>query len=361
MKQYKVGILGATGTVGQRFITLLETHPWFSVTAVAASPRSAGKMYAEAVGKRWQSDSSIPPSIANLVVLDVEEEKKRMSQTADFVFSALDLEKTEIKRIEEDYASLDMPVISNNSAHRWTGDVPMLIPEVNAEHIHVIDVQRKNRGWKKGFITVKPNCSIQSYVIILNALNQFEPQDVFVTSLQALSGAGKTFHTWPEMVDNVIPFIAGEEEKSEKEPGKIWASVDVTESEPFTIAPTPVISATCIRVPVLDGHMANVAVRFKRNPQKQDIIQAIENYVSPIHSMNLPSAPKKLIQYLPDENRPQTKIDRDYEHGMGISMGRLQQDTFFDWKFIALSHNTIRGAAGGAILTAELLVKKGYL
>ncbi len=361
MKRYKVGILGATGTVGQRFITLLQNHPWFEVTTVAASPRSAGKKYKDAAGKRWQANTPVPRSVAGCVVQNVESDKQTIAKKVDFVFSALDLDKNEIKRIEEEYAELDVPVISNNSAHRWTKDVPMVIPEVNYEHISVIDIQRKNRGWKKGFITVKPNCSIQSYVIILNALAKFEPQEVFVTSLQAISGAGKTFETWPEMVDNVIPYIGGEEEKSEKEPGKIWAALDLSLPAPFNITNTPVISATCIRVPVLDGHMANVSVRFKHKPEKEEIIQAVESYVSPIAHLELPSAPKKLIQYLHDENRPQTGLDRDFEHGMGISMGRLRQNSFFDWNFIALSHNTLRGAAGGAVLTAELLVKTGYL
>lgn len=358
MTKLKVGILGATGMVGQRFITLLEEHPWFEVVSVAASERSAGKNYEEAVTNRWKMSSPIPKNLKQLNVYGVERDIKEIASEVDFVFCALDMEKADIKRVEETYAALDIPVISNNSAHRWTDDIPMIIPEVNPEHLKLIDIQRKNRGWKKGFITVKPNCSIQSYVIILNSLKKFKPTKVNVISLQAISGAGKNFATWPEMVDNVIPFICGEEEKSEKEPYKIWASLN---KDKLNLAAEPNISATCIRVAATDGHMANVSVSFEKKPSRMEFLTHVTSYKNPLKDLGLPSAPKQLIQYFEEENRPQTKLDRDFAKGMGISMGRLHEDKHFDWKFIALSHNTIRGAAGGAILTAELLAQKGYL
>jgi len=356
----KVGILGATGMVGQRFIHLLENHPWFQIVCVAASPNSKGKTYRETVNGRWKMTSPIPSVIENLVAQSVIEDCKTIAKKVDFVFCALDMEKEKIKKLEEEYAERNIPVVSNNSAHRWTEDIPMIIPEVNANHIKLIDIQRKNRGWKKGLIAVKPNCSIQSYVMILTALKAFEPVKVHVTNLQAISGAGENFETWPEMVDNVIPFIPGEEEKSEKEPLKIWGNI---KQEKLLLSKTPVISATCIRVAASDGHMASVHVSFARKPKKEEIVAAISDFNNshPLISLHLPSAPKQFIRYFEEENRPQTKLDRNYEKGMGISMGRLRKDKHFDWTFIALSHNTIRGAAGGAILMAELLAKKGYI
>jgi len=344
--------------VGQRFIDLLSNHPWFEVVCAAASPQSAGKLYENAVKGRWRLASTIPEKVRKLKVLAVEENKEVIADNVDFVFCALDMGKEEVKRIEESYAALDIPVVSNNSAHRWTEDVPMIMPEINADHLRLIDYQRKNRGWRKGLITVKPNCSIQSYVSILTTLKRFGPQRVRVVSLQAISGAGKTFKDWPEMVDNVIPQIGGEEEKSEKEPLKIWGLLDNGRIMP---ARKPTISATCIRIPVSNGHMASVSVSFEKKPSKEQILESIRIYKNPLSRLDLPSAPKNFIRYFEEENRPQTRLDRDFGHGMGITMGRLQEDKYFDWKFIALSHNTIRGAAGGAILLAELLVKKGYI
>lgn len=358
MKKFNVGILGGTGMVGQRFITLLEKHPWFTVVSLAASPRSAGKKYAEAVAGRWKMDTAVPESIAGLPVRVVGEDIQKIAKEVDFVFSALEMDKEEIKRIEIAYAEAGIPVVSNNSAHRWTPDVPMIMPEINPEQIKLIDIQRKNRGWKKGLIAVKPNCSIQSYVSVLTALQEFKPLKVSVTSLQAISGAGKTFQTWPEMIDNVIPLIGGEEEKSEKEPMKVWGKIT---NGKLQIAENPVISATCIRVPVTNGHMANVAVTFENKPTKEEILTAVKAYKNPIASLHLPSAPKQLIKYFEEENRPQTALDRDYEHGMGITMGRLREDKYFDWQFISLAHNTIRGAAGGAVLMAEFLAAKKYI
>lgn len=358
MKKLKVGILGATGMVGQRFIQLLENHPWFEVVAVAASPQSAGKKYKEAVKSRWKIESKIPVNMGKLKVMAVEEDKVRIAKMVDFVFCSLDMNKDTIKLIENEYASLDIPVISTNSAHRWTHDVPMLMPEINPEHLKLIDIQRENHGWKRGFIAVKPNCSIQSYVSIITALKNFKPLKSHVVSLQAISGAGKTFSSWSEMIDNLIPFIGGEEEKSEKEPMKIWGKM---KNKTIQLAEKPSISATCIRVASSNGHMASVCVTFAIKPSKDQILRAIREYKNPIQQYNLPSAPKEFIHYFEEENRPQTKLDRDFEKGMGIIMGRLQQDMHFDWQFIALSHNTIRGAAGGSVLMAELLVKKGYI
>lgn len=358
MKKLRIGILGATGMVGQRFITLLSKHPWFEVVVVAASHASRGKKYFDAVDDRWKMDQRIPENVSDLIVKAVEEDMEEITNKVDFVFSALDIDKEIIKRIENRYAGSGIPVVSNNSAHRWTEDVPMVIPEVNSHHIRLIDIQRKNHGWKKGFIAVKPNCSIQSYVAVLTALRKFNPLKISIVSLQAISGAGKTFESWPQMVDNVIPFIRNEEEKSEREPMKIWGEI---ENEKLKLADKPQISATCIRVPVSDGHMVNCTVLFEKQPEREEILEAVKNYDNPLSGLGLPSAPKQFIRYFEEDDRPQTKSERDFEKGMGITMGRLREDKLFHWKFIALSHNTIRGAAGGAILLAELLMSKGYL
>lgn len=358
MPKFRVGVLGATGMVGQRFVTLLANHPWFTIGEVAASPRSAGKPYSEAVAERWAMESPVPEALRTMTVKDVSADAEAIASAVDIVFCALDLDKDSIRRIEEQYASLGVAVISNNSAHRWTPDVPMLMPEVNPEHVALIDIQRSRRGWDKGLIAVKPNCSIQSYVSVLTALQAYGPRRVHVTSMQAISGAGKTFATWPEMNDTVNPYISGEEEKSEREPLKIWGDVA---QQGVTLADDVLIQATCVRVPVSDGHMAVVSVAFDRAPTREEFIHAITAYDNPIAQYDLPSAPAKLIQYLPEDDRPQTRLDRDYERGMGISVGRLREDALFDWSFISLSHNTIRGAAGGAILMAELLVATGYI
>lgn len=357
MAKLKVGILGATGMVGQRFVELLQNHPWFEVAYVAASPSSAGKSYAESVKGRWKMQTRLPDSIGKLIVKRVEDDIDEICREADFVFSALDMDKQKIQQIEEAYASRGIPVVSNNSAHRWTEDVPMIIPEVNPEHAKLIGIQRKKRKWKNGFIAVKPNCSIQSYAPIIKALDRFKPRKVLVTTLQAVSGAGKTLQAWPEMEGNVMPFIKNEEEKSEKEPMKILGRIA---NEKLRLAKTPEISATCIRVPVEDGHMASVEIQLGKKITEKQFINAVTNYNNPIAKLGLPSAPKQFIKYTADENRPQTRLDRDFEHGMGITFGRLRQDKMFGWKFVALSHNTIRGAAGGAILLAELLKAKGY-
>jgi len=353
-----VGVLGATGMVGQRFVSLLEAHPWFELQMLAASPRSAGKTYAQAVEGRWAMDTPYGTDIGAMTVYDVQADAEFIASKVRLVFCALDLDKATIRAIEERYASLGVVVVSNNSAHRWTDDVPMIIPEVNASHLSVLNTQRENRGWDAGCIVVKPNCSIQSYVIALTALKEFGPTKVSVTSLQAISGAGKTFETWPEMIDNVIPYIGGEEEKSQKEPSKIWGTV---QDGRISAQPTPVIGATCIRVPVSNGHLANVSVSFERSVSKQAFLDALHTFTPAVYRHNLPSQPQNLIQYFEEEDRPQTRLDRDFEHGMGISIGRLRPGAFFDWDFIALSHNTLRGAAGGAVLTAELLVAEGYL
>ena len=357
MRKIRTGILGATGMVGQRFITLLANHPWFEVVVVAASPTSSGKSYQEAVKGRWYMNSPIPEKIKKLKVRAVENDFTQVVKEVDMVFSALDLDKEKIKQIEIAYAREGVAVVSNNSAHRWTEDVPMIMPEINPHHIKLVDLQRKNRGWDKGLIAVKPNCSIQSYVTILTALKKYKPHKVSVTSLQSISGAGKTFQTWPEMVDNVIPFIGGEEEKSEKEPLKIWGEIF---GNKIKLSAKPKISARCIRVPTTNGHMAVVSVKFSKIPSKEQIIHCVSNF-NPLKNLNLPSSPVKLIKYFEEDNRPQTGLDRYLGKGMSISMGRLSEDLFFDWKFIALSHNTIRGAAGGAILLAELLCKKEYI
>lgn len=356
-EKLKVGILGGTGMVGQRFIALLENHPWFEVTTVAASPRSAGKTYEEAVGGRWKMDTPMPEGVKNLVVMNVNEVEAVSSQV-DFVFSAVDMTKDEIKKIEEAYAKAETPVVSNNSAHRWTPDVPMVVPEINPDHMNVIDYQRKRLGTKKGFVAVKPNCSIQSYAPVLTAWREFEPVEVIATTYQAISGAGKTFQDWPEMVGNIIPYIGGEEEKSEKEPLRIWGKIQDGVIVP---AQSPVITCQCIRVPVLNGHTAAVFVRFKNKPSKEELIRRLTAFSGEPQRLQLPSAPKQFIRYLEEDNRPQVALDVDFENGMGISVGRLREDTVYDYKFIGLSHNTVRGAAGGAILCAELLKAQGYI
>ena len=353
----KVGILGGTGMVGQRFISLLENHPWFEVTTIAASPRSAGKTYEEAVGGRWKMQTPMPEAVKNIVVKNVND-IEAVSSEVDFVFSAVDMTKEEIKKIEEDYAKTETPVVSNNSAHRWTPDVPMIVPEVNPEHLEVIESQKKRLGTKRGFICVKPNCSIQSYAPALTAWRKFEPTLVVATTYQAISGAGKTFKDWPEMEHNIIPYIGGEEEKSEQEPLRIWGKV---ENGQIVKADGPLITSQCIRVPVLNGHTAAVFVKFKKNPTKEQLIEKLVNFKGVPQELNLPSAPKQFIQYMEEDNRPQVKMDVNFENGMGVSIGRLREDTVYDWKFIGLSHNTVRGAAGGAVLCAELLTKQGYI
>ena len=356
-KKLKVGILGGTGMVGQRFISLLENHPWFEVTTIAASPRSAGKTYEDAVGDRWKMDTPMPEAEKKLVVMNVNEVEKVASQV-DFVFSAVDMTKEEIKKIEEEYAKTETPVVSNNSAHRWTPDVPMVVPEINPEHMQVIEFQKKRLGTKRGFVAVKPNCSIQSYAPVLTAWKEFEPVEVVATTYQAISGAGKTFKDWPEMVGNIIPYIGGEEEKSEKEPLRIWGKIEDGVIVPAT---SPVITCQCIRVPVLNGHTAAVFVKFAKKPTKEQLIQKLREFSGEPQRLGLPSAPKQFIQYLEEDNRPQVSLDVNYENGMGISVGRLREDTVYDFKFVGLSHNTVRGAAGGAVLCAELLKAQGYI
>ena len=356
-EKLRVGILGGTGMVGQRFISLLENHPWFEVVVIAASPRSAGKSYKEAVGERWKMTTPMPEAVKNITVLDVNDIEK-IAAEVDFVFSAVDMTKDEIKAIEEAYAKAEVPVVSNNSAHRWTPDVPMCVPEINPEHMNVIEFQKKRLGTQRGFIAVKPNCSIQSYAPVLTAWAEFEPYEVVVSTYQAISGAGKTFKDWPEMVENIIPYIGGEEEKSEKEPLRIWGEI-----KDGVIAPANHIKITsqCIRVPVLNGHTASVFVKFKKQPTKEQLIEKIVNFKGVPQELELPSAPKQFIQYLEEDNRPQVKLDVDYERGMGISVGRIREDSIYDWKFVGLSHNTVRGAAGGAVLCAELLKAQGYI
>ncbi|MDD7404190.1 MAG: aspartate-semialdehyde dehydrogenase [Butyribacter sp.] len=360
-KKLRVGILGGTGMVGQRFISLLENHPWFEVVAIAASPRSAGKTYEEAIGGRWKMTTPMPEAVKKIVVEDVSNVNEVASKV-DFVFSAVDMTKDEIKKIEEEYAKTETPVVSNNSAHRWTPDVPMVVPELNPEHFEVIEAQKKRLGTTRGFIAVKPNCSIQSYTPALTALKKagFEPKTVVATTYQAISGAGKTFKDWPEMEHNIIPFIGGEEEKSEQEPLRIWGKV---EDGQIVKASSPVITTQCIRVPVLDGHTAAVFVTFEdgKKPTKEQILKAWKEFKGLPQELELPSAPKQFIQYLEEDNRPQVALDVDFENGFGVSMGRLREDTVFDWKFVGLSHNTVRGAAGGALLTAELLTAQKYI
>ena len=356
-EKLKVGILGGTGMVGQRFISLLENHPWFEVTTIAASPRSAGKTYAEAVGDRWKMTTPMPEAVKDIVVMNVNEVEK-VAAEVDFVFSAVDMTKEEIKKIEEDYAKTETPVVSNNSAHRWTPDVPMVVPEINPDHMKVIDFQKKRLGTTRGFVAVKPNCSIQSYAPVLTAWKEFEPVEVVATTYQAISGAGKTFKDWPEMEGNIIPFIGGEEEKSEKEPLRIWGEIKDGVIAPAT---SPVITCQCIRVPVLNGHTAAVFVKFNKKPTKEQLIEKLRAFKGVPQELQLPSAPKNFIQYLEEDNRPQVSMDVDYENGMGISVGRLREDTVYDFKFVGLSHNTVRGAAGGAVLCAELLKAQGYI
>lgn len=356
-KKLKVGILGGTGMVGQRFISLLDNHPWFEVTTIAASPRSAGRTYQEAVDGRWKMDTPVPKAVANLKVMNVNEVEAVASEV-DFVFSAVDMTNEEIKKIEEDYAKTETPVVSNNKSHRWTPDVPMVVPEINPEHMAVIDFQRKRLGTTRGFVAVKPNCSIQSYAPVLTAWKEFEPYEVVATTYQAISGAGKTFRDWPEMAGNIIPYIGGEEEKSEKEPLRIWGKI---ENGVIVPAVSPVITCQCIRVPVLNGHTAAVFVKFAKKPEKEQLIARLREFEGEPQRLGLPSAPKQFIQYLEDDNRPQVALDVDYERGMGISVGRLREDTVYDFKFVGLSHNTVRGAAGGAVLCAELLKAQGYI
>jgi len=357
MAKLRVGILGATGMVGQRFISLLENHPWYEVVLVAASPRSAGKSYEEAVGERWKMDTPMPEAVKKLVVKNVNE-VEAIAAEVDFVFSAVDMSKDEIKAIEEAYAKAEVPVVSNNSAHRWTPDVPMIVPELNPEHMEVIESQKKRLGTKNGFIAVKPNCSIQSYTPMLHALRQFGVKTVVATTYQAISGAGKTFKDWPEMIDNIIPYIGGEEEKSEQEPLRIWGKV---ENGVIVKAEGPVITTQCIRVPVSNGHTAAVFVSFDKKPTKEEILKCWAEFKGVPQELDLPSAPKQFIHYFEEDNRPQAALDRDTENGMAVCAGRLREDTVYDYKFVGLSHNTLRGAAGGAVLSAELLTAKGYI
>jgi aspartate-semialdehyde dehydrogenase len=356
-KKLRVGILGATGMVGQRFISLLENHPWYEVVTVAASPRSAGKSYEEAVGDRWKMTTPMPEAVKHLTVMNVNE-VEAVAAGVDFVFSAVDMTKDEIKVIEEAYAKTETPVVSNNSAHRWTPDVPMVVPEINPEHFDIIKDQRKRLGTERGFIAVKPNCSIQSYAPVLTAWKEFEPYEVVATTYQAISGAGKTFKDWPEMEGNIIPYIGGEEEKSEQEPLRLWGTIENGE---IVKALEPVITCQCLRVPVLNGHTAAVFVKFRKQPSKEELIDRLVNFKGLPQELELPSAPKQFIQYLEEDNRPQVALDVDFENGMGVSVGRLRTDSVYDYKFIGLSHNTVRGAAGGAVLCAELLTAKGYI
>ena len=361
MKRYNVGIIGATGMVGQRFVLLLAKHPWFNVKVVAASPRSAGKSYKDAVGEKWAFDCEIPENIASLTVKNATQDIAQIASEVDFVFCAVDMKKDEIKALEEAYAKAECPVISNNSAHRMTDDVPMVIPEINADHIKVIEAQRKRLGTKRGFIAVKSNCSLQSYVPAIYPLDKkFGVKEVLVCTYQAISGAGKTFKTWPEMIDNVIPFIGGEEEKSETEPLKIWGTV---ENGRIVNASSPAFTAQCIRVPVSDGHMGAVFMRFEdgKKPSKEEILDCWKNYYGRAQELSLPSAPKQFLHYFSEDNLPQTKLQRNLEGGMAISIGRLREDSQYDYKFVCLSHNTLRGAAGGGVLLAELLCAEGYI
>lgn len=358
MKKYNVGIIGATGMVGQRFALLLAEHPWFNVKTLAASGRSAGKTYEEALGNRWAMTKPVPENLKNLVVLDAVADMEKVAASVDFVFCAVDMKKDEIKALEEAYAKLECPVVSNNSAHRFTDDVPMVIPEINSDHTAIIEAQRKRLGTKKGFIAVKSNCSLQSYVPALYPLDEFGISKVLVCTYQAISGAGKTFERWPEMVDNVIPYIGGEEEKSEKEPLKIWGKVD---GDKIVCADSPKFTAQCLRVPVSDGHMAAVFVSFDKKPSKEDILNKWKEFAGAPQELELPSAPKQFLNYFVEDNMPQTKLQRELEGGMAVSIGRLREDSQYDYKFVCLSHNTLRGAAGGAVLLAELLCAQGYM
>jgi aspartate-semialdehyde dehydrogenase len=353
----RVGVLGATGMVGQRFLALLEHHPWFKVTTLAASANSAGKTYKDAVAGRWAMKTPIPAAFADMKVLDASAIDE-VAKSVDFVFCAVDMPKDDTRKLEDDYAKREIPVVSNNSAHRGTPDVPMMIPEINSDHMAVIEDQKKRLGTKRGFVAVKPNCSLQSYVPAIDPLMAFGPKDIFVCTYQAISGAGKTFETWPDMVDNLIPFIKGEEQKSEEEPLKIWGKRDGGKIVPAT---SPRISAQCIRVPASDGHMAAVFVRFDKKPTPEQIIECWTKAAGKPQQLKLPSAPTPYLTYFTEDNRPQTKLDRDVGNGMGITIGRLRTDPIYDYKFVCLSHNTVRGAAGGAVLTAELLAAEGYI
>ena len=358
MKQYHVAVIGATGMVGQRFVSLLQNHPWFQVTTLAASSHSAGKTYEQAVGSRWMMSTPIPEQVRSIVVKDAVADAEEIARSVDFAFCAVDMKKEEIRALEERYAKLECPIMSNNSAHRFTPDVPMMIPEINDDHAEIIAAQRKRLGTKRGFIAVKSHCSLQSYVPALHPLRSFGITKVLACTYQAISGAGKNFETWPEMVDNVIPFIGGEEEKSEREPLKIWGTLTDTEIVPAT---APSITTQCIRVPVTDGHLAAVFVSFEKKPTIEEIKNAWQSYAGYPQQHQLPSAPAQFLTYFEEENRPQTKLDRDLEKGMGVSIGRLREDSQYDYKFVCLSHNTVRGAAGGAVLMAETLASKGYL
>ncbi len=357
MKQFKVGIIGATGMVGQRFATLLENHPWFTVTTLAASGRSAGKTYKEAVGNRWAMKTPMPASMENMIIVDAAD-IAAVTADVDFCFCAVNMKKDEIKALEEAYAKAECPIVSNNSAHRFTDDVPMVIPELNADHIHIIPAQRRRLGTKRGFIAVKSNCSLQSYVPALFPLSKFGINKALVCTYQAISGAGKTFETWPEMVDNVIPYIGGEEEKSEKEPLKIWGTV---EGDKIVNATSPAFTAQCLRVPVSDGHFAAVYCSFDKKPSKEEIIETWKSFSGRAQELELPSAPKQFLHYFEEDNMPQTALHRNLENGMAVSLGRLREDSQYDYKFVGLSHNTLRGAAGGAVLLAELLCAEGYM
>ncbi len=357
MKQFNVGIIGATGMVGQRFATLLENHPWFNVKVLAASPRSAGKTYEEVAGERWKMAVPMPEAMKNMILMDATADIEKIASMVDFCFCAVDMKKDEIKALEEAYAKAECPIVSNNSAHRFTADVPMVVPEINPEHIEIIKSQRERLGTKRGFIAVKSNCSIQSYVPALHPLRKFGLKNVLACTYQAISGAGKNFETWPEMVDNLIPFIGGEEEKSEQEPLKVWGTIENGE---IVKASTPSITTQCLRVPVSDGHTAAVFVSFENKPSKEEILQLWADFKGVPQELELPSAPKQFIHYFEEDNRPQAKLDRNLENGMAVSAGRLREDTQYDYKFVCLSHNTLRGAAGGAVLLAELLAAKGY-
>jgi aspartate-semialdehyde dehydrogenase len=357
-EKLKVGVLGATGMVGQRFVTLLENHPWFELVTVAASAHSAGKTYEEAVGDRWKMETPMPEFVKNMVVKDVSD-VENVAKDVDFVFSAVNMSKDEIRAIEEEYAKTETPVVSNNSAHRWTPDVPMVIPEINPQHYEVIKDQRKRLGTTRGFIAVKPNCSIQAYTPCLAAWMEFEPREVVVSTYQAISGAGKTFKDWPEMIGNIIPFISGEEEKSEQEPLKVFGHIE--DGKIVKLDNGLRITSQCIRVPVLNGHTATVFVNFAKKPTKEQLIEKLETFSGEPQRLGLPHAPKQFIQYRTEPDRPQVKLDVDYEGGMGITIGRLREDSIFDWKFVGLAHNTLRGAAGGALESAEMLKAIGYI
>ncbi len=358
MKQYKVGVVGATGMVGQRFVTLMENHPWFNLEVVAASPRSAGKTYEEAVGSKWAMKTPMPESVKKMIVMDASKVEE-VAAKVDFIFCAVNMKKDEIRALEEAYAKAECPVVSNNSAHRFTPDVPMVVPEINAQHIEIIADQRKRLGTKRGFIAVKSNCSLQSYVPALHPLMaDFGVDKCLVCTYQAISGAGKTFETFPEILDNVIPYIGGEEEKSEKEPLKLWGHIENGQIVPAT---RPSFTAQCLRVPVSDGHTAAVFVSFDKKPTKEQILEKWANFRGPAQELELPSAPKQFLHYFTEDDRPQPKLDRNLENGMAVSVGRLREDTQYDYKFVCMSHNTLRGAAGGSVLLAELLAAKGYL